>query len=371
MKGFSCFGLETHYSITIIFNNAPLLSNATQTSQKIDFLMDALRLQHLLNIAAKKKILVLGDLMLDEFVWGNVVRISPEAPVPVVEVERESSYPGGAANVARNLRQFCQEVHVLGSIGKDAAGEKLRSLMKEEGLKTEELILAEETPTIVKTRIIAQHQQVVRVDREKKSTLNSHVLRHSIERSLVLLETIDAILFEDYGKGFLRQELVDAILNQRRDQIITSDPHPGNPLDWPGIAVIKPNRTEAFAAAGVPLVPPVFPVEQDGALLAVGERLLQRWHSQALLITLGEQGMMLFRSGHPPYHTPTRAQEVYDVSGAGDTAIALYTIGITSGATPEEAAELANHAAGIVIGKLGTATCSPEELQESFLKFSS
>ncbi|MDH4470729.1 MAG: PfkB family carbohydrate kinase [Verrucomicrobiae bacterium] len=333
--------------------------------------MDALRLQHLLNIAAKKKILVLGDLMLDEFVWGNVVRISPEAPVPVVEVERESSYPGGAANVARNLRQFCQEVHVLGSIGKDAAGEKLRSLMKEEGLKTEELILAEETPTIVKTRIIAQHQQVVRVDREKKSTLNSHVLRHSIERSLVLLETMDAILFEDYGKGFLRQELVDAILNQRRDQIITSDPHPGNPLDWPGIAVIKPNRTEAFAAAGVPLVPPVFPVEQDGALLAVGERLLQRWHSQALLITLGEQGMMLFRSGHPPYHTPTRAQEVYDVSGAGDTAIALYTIGITSGATPEEAAELANHAAGIVIGKLGTATCSPEELQESFLKFSS
>ncbi|MCF7729486.1 MAG: D-glycero-beta-D-manno-heptose-7-phosphate kinase [Chthoniobacterales bacterium] len=333
--------------------------------------MDAQRLQHFLDIAAKKKILVLGDLMLDEFVWGNVVRISPEAPVPVVEVERESSYPGGAANVARNLRQFCQEVHVLGSIGKDAAGEKLRCLMGEEGLETESLIYTEETPTIVKTRIIAQHQQVVRVDREKKSSRNARLLQSAMERSFLLLKTMDAILFEDYGKGFLCQELVDAILNKRKDQIVTSDPHPGNPLDWPGITVIKPNRTEAFAAAGVPLTPPVFPAERDLALLSVGERLLQRWHSQALLITLGEQGMMLFRSGHQPYHTPTRAQEVYDVSGAGDTAIALYTIGITSGATPQEAAELANHAAGIVIGKLGTATCSPEELQESFLKFSS
>lgn len=330
--------------------------------------MDPTRLQHFLNIAAKRKILVLGDLMLDEFVWGNVVRISPEAPVPVVEVERESSYPGGAANVARNLRQFCKEVHVLGQIGEDIAGEKLRQLMNEEELQTDGLIATQEIPTIVKTRIIAQHQQVVRVDREKRCHMNSGLLQKAIERSYSLMDSMDAILFEDYGKGFLRQELVNAILKKTTHQIVTSDPHPQNRLDWPGIAVIKPNRTEAFAAAGVPLTPAVYPALQDEALLAVGEQLLKRWQSQALLITLGEQGMMLFRQGHQPYHTPTRALEVFDVSGAGDTAIALYTLGITSGATPEEAAELANHAAGIVIGKLGTATCSPEELKESFLK---
>lgn len=332
--------------------------------------MEPERLQHFLNIAAKKKILVLGDLMLDEFVWGNVVRISPEAPVPVVEVEHESSYPGGAANVARNLKQFCEQVYVLGQIGKDSAGKKLKHLMSEEGLQTDGLIVSEEIPTIVKTRIIAQHQQVVRVDREKKSNTHPQVLKDAMERGQLLVDSVDAILFEDYGKGFLRQELVDAILKKTTHHIVTSDPHPANLLHWPGIAVIKPNRTEAFAAAGIPLTLPVFPAEEDAALLAVGARLLELWQSQALLITLGEQGMMLFRLGHPPYHTPTRAREVFDVSGAGDTAIALYTIGITSGATPQEAAELANHAAGIVIGKLGTAICSPQELKESFLKFS-
>ncbi len=304
--------------------------------------------------------------MLDEFVWGNVMRISPEAPVPVVEVQRESSYPGGAANVARNLRQFCNEVHVLGRIGCDRAGEKLTTLMDEEGLQTDGLIAMEETPTIVKTRIIAQHQQVVRVDREQKFASTPELLEIAIKRATELLPYIDAILFEDYGKGFLQQEFIDAILRQGVNKIITCDPHPQRPLAWSGLDVIKPNRTEAFAAAGVPWAPPITPPLQDQALLSVGEKLLQRWNAKALLITLGEQGMMLFRQGHLPYHTPTRAQEIYDVSGAGDTAIALYTVGLVAGAAPEEAAELANHGAGIVVGKLGTATCLPEELLESF-----
>jgi len=329
--------------------------------------MNPARLQHILQTAAQRKILVLGDLMLDEFVWGNVTRISPEAPVPVVEVERESSYPGGAANVARNLRQFCTEVHVLGQIGCDSAGEKLTHLMNEEGLQTDGLITMKHIPTIVKTRIIAQHQHIARVDREKRTSADPDLLQKAIERSHLLLESVDAILFEDYGKGFLQQELVDAILQKASHKIITSDPHPKNPLNWQGIAAIKPNRTEAFAAAGIPLTPPVFPVLQDQALLNVGKHLLQRWQSQALLITLGEQGMILFRKGNPPYHTPTRAREIFDVSGAGDTAIALYTLGIAAGATPAEAAELANHASGIVVGKLGTATCSPQELVHSFL----
>ena len=192
------------------------------------------------------------------------------------------------------------------------------------------------------------------------------MLQIAIERAAQLLPCVDAILFEDYGKGFLQQEIVDAILQQAAGKIITCDPHPQHPLAWRGLDVIKPNRTEAFAAVGIPWAPPVTPPLQDQALLSVGEKLLQRWSSKALLITLGEQGMMLFRQGHSPYHTPTRAQEIYDVSGAGDTAIALYTLGLVAGATPEEAAELANHGAGIVVGKLGTATCSPEELTESF-----
>jgi D-beta-D-heptose 7-phosphate kinase/D-beta-D-heptose 1-phosphate adenosyltransferase len=328
--------------------------------------MDLLRLKQILAQASQKKILVLGDLMLDEFIWGTVVRISPEAPVPVVDIQRESSYPGGAANVARNLRQFCKEIHVLGRIGCDHAGRKLTELMSEEGLQTDGLIAMEETPTIVKTRIIAQHQQVVRVDREKKIAPTAALLQVAIERALQLLPSVDAILFEDYGKGFLQQEIVDVILKQGSNKIITCDPHPHRPLTWRHLDVIKPNRTEAFAAAGLPWSPPAVSPLEDRALLSVGEKLLQQWDSKALLITLGEQGMILFRQEHAPYHTPTRAQEIYDVSGAGDTAIGLYTIGLVAGATPEEAAELANHGAGIVVGKLGTATCSPEELAESF-----
>jgi len=328
--------------------------------------VDSTRLQHILAQAAQKKILVLGDLMLDEFVWGNVMRISPEAPVPIVEIQRESSYPGGAANVARNLRQFCNEVHVLGRIGCDHAGEKLTALMDEEGLQTDGLIAMEETPTIVKTRIIAQQKQVVRVDREKKIAPTPALLQVAIERAAQLLPRVDAILFEDYGKGFLQQELVNAILKQASDKVITCDPHPQRPLAWHGLDVIKPNRTEAFAAAGIPWTAPINPPLQDEALLDVGKKLLQRWDAKALLITLGEQGMMLFQQGKEPYHTPTRAQEIFDVSGAGDTAIALYTLGLVAGARPQEAAELANHGSGIVVGKLGTATCSPEELIASF-----
>lgn len=304
--------------------------------------------------------------MLDEFVYGNVARISPEAPVPVVEVERTLSYPGGAANVARNLRQFCKEVIVLGQIGHDQTGKKLTRLMKEEGLHTESLLVFEEIPTTVKTRIIAQHQQVVRVDREKRCRFTPTLLSQATVQSTAIVEQVDGILFEDYGKGFLCQELVTAIIQKGHDKIITSDPHPQNPLKWASIDVIKPNRTEAFAAAGISWTPPVFPVEEDKTLLTVGKILLERWQSKALLITLGEQGMMLFQQGRSPYHTPTRAREIYDVSGAGDTAIALYTLGLVAGASPEESAELANHAAGVVVGKLGTATCSSEELVASF-----
>ena len=329
--------------------------------------MDRERLQHILDKASAKRLLVIGDLMLDEFVWGNVGRISPEAPVPIVEVQSESSYPGGAANVARNLREFTSSVTMLGMVGSDTSGEKLTGLLKSEGISTEGLFTDPSIPTIVKTRIIAQRQQVVRVDREQRMAPGSG-RQDILSKARALVTDADAVLIEDYGKGFLDQGLVNAVLEaaQEKGVIVTCDPNPKNPLEWPGIATIKPNRSEAFAAAGIPLSPPVYPVENDAALMKVGEILLSRWNAGALLITLSEQGMMLFRKDHPPYHTPTRAREIFDVSGAGDTSISLYTLGITAGATSEEAAELANHAAGIVVGKLGTATCTRAELEESF-----
>ena len=330
--------------------------------------MDQERLQHILNTATSKRILVLGDLMLDEFVWGAVARISPEAPVPIVEVHSESCYPGGAANVARNLRSFTNSVTMLGVTGADAAGEKLTSLLREEGISAEGLFTDTSAPTIVKTRIIAQRQQVVRVDREQR-TISGSSRSDILEKVRELVAEADAVLFEDYGKGFLDQPFVDVVLKSAaaHGTLVTCDPNPKNPLEWPGIATIKPNRSEAFTAAGVALTPPVCPVEADAALLDVGQKLLDRWNAGAVLITLSEQGMMLFRKDHPPYHTPTRAREIYDVSGAGDTVISLYTLSLAAGATPEEAAEIANHAAGIVVGKLGTATCSRSELEKSFV----
>jgi D-beta-D-heptose 7-phosphate kinase/D-beta-D-heptose 1-phosphate adenosyltransferase len=329
--------------------------------------MDRERLQHILDKAAAKRLLVIGDLMLDEFVWGNVGRISPEAPVPIVEVQSESSYPGGAANVARNLREFTSSVTMLGMVGSDTSGEKLTGLLQSEGISTEGLFTDSSIPTIVKTRIIAQRQQVVRVDREQRMAPGSG-RQDILSKARELVGAADAVLIEDYGKGFLDQGLVNAVLETAHENgvIVTCDPNPKNPLEWPGIATIKPNRSEAFAAAGIPLSPPVHPVENDDALMKVGEILLSRWNAGALLITLSEQGMMLFRKDHPPYHTPTRAREIFDVSGAGDTSISLYTLGIAAGASPEEAAELANHAAGIVVGKLGTATCTRAELEGSF-----
>jgi D-beta-D-heptose 7-phosphate kinase/D-beta-D-heptose 1-phosphate adenosyltransferase len=331
--------------------------------------MDPKRLQHILDTASAKRLLVVGDLMLDEFVWGNVARISPEAPVPVVEVQSESSYPGGAANVARNLKEFASSVTMLGLVGSDAAGEKLTKLLLTEKIATDGLFTDPAVPTIVKTRIIAQRQQVVRVDREQLTAAGSS-RADILAKARDLVSQSDAVLIEDYGKGFLDQPFIDTLLETAREHgtLVTCDPNPKNPLEWPGISTIKPNRSEAFAAAGVPLTPPIHPVEDDTALLKVGEILLKRWNAGSLLITLSEQGMMLFRRDHPPYHTPTRAREIFDVSGAGDTSISLYTLGIAAGATPEEAAEMANHAAGIVVGKLGTATCSREELERSFLE---
>ncbi len=330
--------------------------------------MNSERIQHILKAAAGKRILVIGDVMLDEFVWGKVSRISPEAPVPVVEVASQSSYPGGAANVARNLVEFTPNVRVMGAIGRDAHGAALRDLLGAEGISTDSLVELNDWPTIVKTRIIARQQQVVRVDRERRTHVSAEVLDQIMKRVHEVLTDTDVVIFEDYGKGFLGQELKDRVSAAaiERGIAVCVDPNPGNPIDWSGATVIKPNRSEAFAAAGMPASDAADDPLSDPALLEVGRRLVEMWDVDQLLVTLGEHGMMLFERGSEPYHTPTRAQEVFDVSGAGDTVIAVYALGLAIGISAQDAAELANHAAGIVVGKLGTATVSSSELAASF-----
>lgn len=330
--------------------------------------MDLARFQNIASRFADLKLLVVGDLILDEFIWGKVRRISPEAPVPIVEVTAETDYPGGAANVARNIREFSDTVHLLGLLGTDAHASRLKELLEEEEIQLDCLVEDPDYKTIVKTRIIAGHQQIVRFDREKKTGLTPLQTQHALEKLDRLLEQIDGIIIEDYAKGLLTQELIDAIISRARaaGKIITVDPNPGNNLAWRGVTAIKPNRLEAFAIAGKPQSDPVDPPTRDAPLLEVGSLLLKEWSAESVLVTLGEQGIMLFRQDAPPFHIPTRAQEVFDVSGAGDTAIALFTLALCAGATPAEAADLANHASGIVVGKLGTATVSYAELAASF-----
>ena len=330
--------------------------------------MNLNRLEQILERAASKRITVIGDLMLDEFVWGKVGRISPEAPVPIVEVTGESLYPGGAANVARNLREFVDHVAVIGMLGQDRSGRQLRELLAEQNIDTSRAIDEERFRTIVKTRIIALHQQVVRVDREKILTPSSAQIAMAVAAVRDSLKETDAIIFEDYGKGFVTTELVTQIARDAAAarKIVAADPNPRHSVDWRGVTVIKPNRAEAFLAAGIPWRDADEAPTKDTELERTGEALLKKWETQYVLITLGEHGMMLFQQSQAPHYIRTKARQVFDVSGAGDTAIALFTLGLVSGATAIEAAEIANHGSAVVVSKLGTATVTRDELIASF-----
>lgn len=317
---------------------------------------------------AGKRMLVIGDLMLDEFIWGRVSRISPEAPVPVVKVTSESRYPGGAANVARNLREFTRETFVMGLTGQDAEGRALLELLGMAGIRTDGVLQDDEAPTTVKTRVIARNQQVVRVDRERQTALRPDQFACACRYLERAIGEMDGVVVADYGKGFLTQPLADEICRLAREhgKILAVDPHPHTSLVWRGATAIKPNRTEAFSAAGLPPGEPMEPVCRDEDLLEAARRLNRLWETRILLVTLGEQGMLLFDGDAEPVHLPAQAHEVFDVSGAGDTAIAVFTLGLVAGATPRAAAELANRASAIVVGKVGTATVTPADLVAAF-----
>lgn len=303
------------------------------------------------------RVLVVGDLILDEFIWGDVSRISPEAPVPVVWVKKESHMPGGASNVANNLRSLGAEVLLAGVVGSDDCGAILKGELEQKGINTDGIFTDDSRPTILKTRVVAQHQQVVRIDKEKVDPLDSRIAAKIKNYLEGVIKDVDALIIEDYGKGVITPALLRKIIPiaKRAKKIISVDPKEEHLRYYKGISVITPNNHEAARAVG-------FEIKDSATLKKAGEALLSKLRCGIVLITLGENGMAVFQKSKPMKHIPTVAQEVFDVSGAGDTVIATYTLSLASGADPIRSAYIANYAAGIVVGKVGIAVVSPCEL---------
>lgn len=321
------------------------------------------RTEQLLAQVSRQRILVVGDLMLDRYIYGTVSRISPEAPVPVVHVTHERSMPGGACNVAWNVRSLGGAAAVAGVLGRDAAARELRGLLRREGVSSASSVASKSFCTIVKTRIIAERQQVVRVDWEQRERIPEQTMMELKRRVQAAAATATGVILEDYGKGVITQEIVDVALGiaRKRGIPIGLDPKENHELQVQGITVGTPNRKEAFAMAHQKETPACPNPLEDKPLRRVADILMEKWRPHILMITLGPQGMLLV-SQEGVRHVPTRAREVFDVSGAGDTVIATCVLALAAGAKPLEAAELANYAAGVVVGKIGTAACTQDEL---------
>ncbi|MFN3740095.1 MAG: D-glycero-beta-D-manno-heptose-7-phosphate kinase [Thermodesulfovibrionales bacterium] len=316
---------------------------------------------------SKSSILVVGDLILDRYIWGKVSRISPEAPVPVVEVTKEDFLLGGATNVAANIVSLGGRVSVAGVTGNDRARDVLIRLMEERGIDTSGVV-TDERPTTVKTRVIAHHQQVVRFDKEDHSKINSDLLKKILTYVYEKIKkgNIDAIIISDYKKGVVSKELIKGILRYSRPAgiFVAVDPKVGHFPFYRGVSIITPNLKEASEGSGIE-------IRNEATLLRAGKKLLKGLSLEAVLITRGEEGMSLFIKDRDKkdeikhYYIPTRAKKVFDVTGAGDTVIATFTLARASGASMIEACEIANYAAGIVVGEIGTATVTPEQLKEA------
>ena len=316
---------------------------------------------------------VLGDLMLDRYIWGHATRISQEAPVPVVQVRRESATAGGAANVVRNLQTLGAHATAFGVVGQDRHAEKLQALLAAAAADLSGVLALSDRETTVKTRVFAGSQQVVRIDRELTTSIPAAARDELLARvrQAVAAPRLDALILEDYAKGLLDTSLVQRVVEVCREHgvMVALDPHPANPFNVHGLRLLTPNRAEAFALAGVHYQPTVLPLEADAALLAVGRRLRELWAPELLLVTLGAHGMALFSADQPVLHIPTRARQVFDVSGAGDTVMAVFVLALLAGASPEHAARLSNHAAGIVVGKVGTAAITRAELETALQEY--
>jgi D-beta-D-heptose 7-phosphate kinase/D-beta-D-heptose 1-phosphate adenosyltransferase len=318
-----------------------------------------MNMQRIIKDFRKRKILVIGDIILDHYIWGQVNRISPEAPVPVVEVTRENLLLGGAANVANNIVSLGADAAVIGINGEDIAGEALKSILEQKGVDCNGLF-TENRPTTVKTRVIAHNQQVVRFDREDSKYVDGRILKGILSHIHAILNNYDAVIISDYKKGMITEDLVKGILKKTKSKnmFVAVDPKVGHFDFYKGVSLITPNLMEAALGAGMEIM-------DDISLTKAGQALLKKLSLKAVLITRGEQGMSLFEKNKVT-HIPTVAQKVYDVTGAGDTVISAFTLAYSSGADMADSAIIANHAAGIVVGEVGTAVASSEQLLKSF-----
>ena len=305
------------------------------------------------------RILVVGDVIMDEFLWGRVERISPEAPVPVVQVEEESLVLGGAGNVVNNIISLGGQALLCGVIGNDAMGRELVHMLEKMNSPSHGLVVEDRRPTTIKTRVVAHSQQVVRVDREESEP----VTEASIERIITTVKeqtgSIDAIVVSDYGKGVVTRSLMDGLrsLGQDGQPILAVDPTVRNLALYKDVTLITPNNYEAQRMSGIQ-------IEDDQSLRRAGAHLLEELGCQTVLITQGDKGMTLIEGNGETTQIPTVARKVFDVSGAGDTVIATFTLALAAGLTPSEAALLSNLAAGIVVGEVGTAAVAASRLKE-------
>jgi D-beta-D-heptose 7-phosphate kinase/D-beta-D-heptose 1-phosphate adenosyltransferase len=319
------------------------------------------RWEPLLERFPQARILVVGDLILDQYIWGEVNRISPEAPIPIVEVIRESFTLGGASNVAHNVRALGAQAEVCGIVGQDGYGKMILDTLREKQIPVHAVVRDPTRPTTLKTRIVAHKQQVVRVDREDARRPDASLVEEIGKRIEERLPHVDAVILEDYGKGVLQDEMLRKVVPLARaaGKLVTVDPKKEHYDCYHGVTAITPNRSEAEAATGIR-------ISDTRSLHEAGERLLNRLECEAVLITMGDQGMCLFQRREPPFGISALAREVYDVSGAGDTVIAVLTTALVAGAAPRQAAVISNVAGGLVVEKLGTATVNREELKRRF-----
>lgn len=322
-----------------------------------------MNIKTILDAFKDRRILVIGDLILDHYVWGRVTRISPEAPVPVVDVSRETYLLGGSANVANNIVSLGGAASVIGIVGDDMSGRVLVDMMKEKGFDCSG-VFVENRPTTVKTRVIAHSQQIVRFDREDRKYVRGKILKGILDHIKSVWRGHDAIIISDYRKGLVSAELIKGIRRitfsgpKGGRMFIAVDPKMGHFDYYKGVSLITPNTLEAADGSGIE-------IKDDASLVKAGKALMRRTGCEAVLLTRGENGMSLFEKKHIT-HIPTVARQVYDVTGAGDTVISAFTLAYSSGASMEESAIIANHAAGIVVGEVGTAVTTTDRITASF-----
>jgi rfaE bifunctional protein kinase chain/domain len=318
-------------------------------------------LNRILKGFVSKKILVLGDIMLDHYIWGKVDRISPEAPVPVLDVQNEEYRLGGAANVALNLRALGAQVYLCGVVGDDEAGEKIKALLKMESIDSSAVIIGKKRPTTLKTRIGAVNQQIVRLDREQRLDISAELETAIIKAMQKVIPLIDAVIIEDYNKGLLTEKIISEILKAagKQGKLISVDPKQKNFFAYKKVDVFKPNYSEMQKNLGV-----IFEQEADFNKQAV--LLKKKLQCKNLVVTRGEKGLYIYSDDSRSHQIPTFAREVFDVSGAGDTVISALTLALCEGCDIRTAAIIANHAAGVVCAKMGTAVATTEEIRQSY-----